>query len=77
MPLAPALVEALSIAAAPANVIQEDISRTAKRHGVARLLSFISHLVLFLLIGAQAKLRLPVHWAVPVEVDQRCGKGPG
>jgi hypothetical protein len=64
MPLAAALVEALSIAAAPANFIQE-------------LLGFISHLVLFLLIGAQAKLRLPVHLAVPVGMDRRCEKGPG
>ncbi|CAI8820561.1 hypothetical protein EMIT0196MI5_200043 [Pseudomonas sp. IT-196MI5] len=77
MPLAPALVETLSIAAAPVNLIQEDTSRTAERHGIARLLRFIYHLVLLLLIGAQAKLRLPVHLAVPVGVHLFFEKGPG
>ncbi|MNV36612.1 hypothetical protein D3C71_1280960 [compost metagenome] len=72
MPLALALVETLSITAAPVNLIQEDTSCTAERHGVARLLSFISHLELFLLIGVQAKLRLPVHLAVPAGVDRSC-----
>ncbi|MNQ39916.1 hypothetical protein D3C85_535550 [compost metagenome] len=69
-------MEALSIATTPANLVQADTSPTTERYMIARLLSFISHLVLFLLIGAQAKLHLPVHLAVPVGVHRCCEKVP-